>query len=144
MSLNPDGSQDSQIKIKDLEGIKVGDWELLVDITQEEDAENAISEAILDTEKAPKPLTINSDGDRDDDQDGDSINITKSSLRLRKPVKNQYYTAEEAEAGDPMVVDNPKDVTTDSGSGTEVDADDSDDSFNADEDNGAIEDHIME
>ena len=43
-----------------------------------------------------------------------------------------------------MIVDNPEDVTTNSGSGTEVDADDSDDSFNADEDNGAIEDHIME
>jgi hypothetical protein len=63
---------------------------------------------------------------------------------LHKPVKNQYYTPEEAEARDLMIVNNLEDATTDSSSGTKVDADDLDDSFNANEDNDDIEDHIME
>jgi hypothetical protein len=33
LSLNPNGSKDSEIKIKDLEGIEVGKWELEVDVT---------------------------------------------------------------------------------------------------------------
>jgi hypothetical protein len=32
----------------------------------------------------------------------------------RKPVRDCYYTAEEAEAGDPLLVDNPTETTTDS------------------------------
>jgi hypothetical protein len=63
---------------------------------------------------------------------------------LHKLVKNQYYTAEEAEARDLIIVDNLEDVTTNSSSSTKVDADDLDDSFNANEDNNDIEDHIME
>lgn len=33
LSLNSDGSKDLEIKIKDLEGIEVGNWELEIDIT---------------------------------------------------------------------------------------------------------------
>jgi hypothetical protein len=33
LSLNPNRSEDLEIKIKDLEGIEVGHWELEIDIT---------------------------------------------------------------------------------------------------------------
>jgi hypothetical protein len=32
----------------------------------------------------------------------------------RKPASDCYYTAEEAKAGDPLLVDNPTETTTDS------------------------------
>jgi len=137
LSLNPDGSEDSEIKIKDLEGIKVGKWELEVDVTQEEDKDSIALEAILEAEKAPKlPPVLEDDLDNDDKQD---INITKASLRPGR----QYFTAEEVEAGDLLIIDNEEDITTDSGTGLE-DGDDSDESFDADRDNDDIEDHIME
>ena len=79
ITLNPNGSEDAEIKIKDLEGIKVGKWELNVDVTQEEDEDSAALEAVLEAGKAPElPLVLEDDLDNDDKQD---INITKASLR---------------------------------------------------------------
>jgi hypothetical protein len=79
LSLNPDRSEDLEIKIKDLEGIEVGKWELEVDVTQEEDEDSAALEAVLEAEKAPKlPLVLEDDLSNSDKLD---INITKASLR---------------------------------------------------------------
>jgi hypothetical protein len=93
-------------------------------------------EAVLEAGKAPElPPVLEDDLDNDDKQD---INITKASLRPGR----QYFTAEEVEAGDPLIIDNEEDIT-DSSTGLE-DRDDSDESFDADGDDGDMEDHIME
>jgi hypothetical protein len=79
LSLNPNGSKDSEIKIKDLKGIEVGKWELEVDVTQEEDKDSIALEAVLEAEKAPKlPPVLEDDLSNSDKPD---INITKASLR---------------------------------------------------------------
>jgi hypothetical protein len=113
LSLNPDGSKDLEIKIKDLEGIEVGNWELEIDITQEEDEESIAMEAVLEAEKAPKLPAIIDDNDKNNEQD---INITKASLRPRKLARDQYFTAEEAAAADtgiaPLIVNNQEDSDT--------------------------------
>jgi hypothetical protein len=48
----------------------------------------------------------------------DSSNKEAKELRLQyikcRPVRDCYYTAEEAEAEDPLLVDNPAETTTDS------------------------------
>jgi hypothetical protein len=138
LSLNPDGSKDSEIKIKDLEGIEVGKWELEVDITQEEDEDSTALEAVLEAEKALKlPLALEDDLS---DSDKPNINITKASLRPGR----QYFTAEEAEAGEPLIVDE-EDITTDSSASSEDgDDNDLDESFDGDGDNDNLEDHIMD
>jgi hypothetical protein len=139
ITLNSDGSEDGEIKIKDLEGIEVGEWELDVDVTQEEDEDSAALEAVLEAGKAPElPPVLEDDLDNDDKQD---INITKASLRLRR----QYFTAKEVESGDLLIINNEEDITTNSSTGLEDgDDDNSDESFDADGDDDDIEDHIME
>jgi hypothetical protein len=137
LSLNPDGSEDLEIKIKDLEGIEVGKWELEVDVSQEEDEDSTALEAVLEAEKTPKLLLV---PERNNEKQ--EINITKASLRSR--AGNQYFTAEEADTGDPLIVNNEEDITTDSNTGSEDGNDDSDESFDTDGDNSDLEDHMME
>jgi hypothetical protein len=136
LSLNPNGSKDSEIKIKDLEGIQVGNWELEVDVTQEEDEHSATLEAVLEAEKAPRlPPALE---DNLSDSDRPDINITKASLRPGR----RYFTAEEAEAGEPLIID--EEDITDSYISSEDGDDDSDDSFDVDRDDDDVEDHIMD
>ena len=137
LSLNPNGSEDSEIKIKDLEGIEVRKWELEVDVSQEEDEDSIALEAILEAEKAPKFLPVS-----EHNNEKQEVNITKASLR--SGARNQYFTAEEADAGDPLIVDNEEDITIDSNTGSEDGDGDSDESFDTDGDNSDLEDHMIE
>jgi hypothetical protein len=92
---------------------------------------------MLEAGKAPElPPVLENDLDNNNKQD---INITKASLCLG----HQYFTAEEVEAGDPLIIDNKEDIT-DSSTSLEDRDDDSDESFDADEDDDDIENHIME
>jgi hypothetical protein len=92
----------------------------------------------LEAEKAPKlPLALEDDLS---DSDKPNINITKASLRPGR----QYFTAEEAEAREPLIVDE-EDITTNSSAGSEDgDDNDLDESFDGDGDNDNLEDHIMD
>jgi hypothetical protein len=107
LSLNLNRSKDLEIKIKDLKGIEIGNWELKIDITQEKNEESIAIEAVLEAEKAPKLPAIIDDNDKNNEQD---INITKASLRPRKLARDQYFIAEEAAAADtgiaPLIVNN--------------------------------------
>jgi hypothetical protein len=70
------------------------------------------------------------------DSSKQGINITKASLRPGR----QYFTAKEAEAGDPLIINNEEDSST----SLEDRDDDSDESFDASGDDDDMEDHIME
>jgi hypothetical protein len=96
-------------------------------------------EAVLEAGKAPElPPVLENDLDNDNKQD--IINITKASLCPGC----QYFTAEEVEAGDPLIIDSEEVITTDSNTGLEDGDDNSDESFNTDRDDDDIEDHIIE
>jgi hypothetical protein len=99
-----------------------------VDVTQEEDEDSTALVAILEAKKVPKlPLVLEDDLSGSDKLD---INITKASLRPGR----QYFTAEEAEAREPLIIDE-EDITTDSSAGSEDrDDNDSDKSVDSDRD----------
>jgi hypothetical protein len=56
MSLNPDGSEDKELKIKALDGITVGDWHQDVSQTEEQDA--VAAQIALKVEEACQNGTI--------------------------------------------------------------------------------------
>ena len=143
MSLNPDGSEDAKLKIKGLEGIKVGDYRRLDGVPQEEDCEEAALDAEIQISIAENRQQEGNIDSRDNE-----INITKSSLRSSWPhlsAHDSYYTSKEAEAGDPLLTDNQDDTTTDSD--IEMSEDwDSDLDFEIDEDSEdfeMVQDHMM-
>jgi hypothetical protein len=104
--------------------------------SQEEDEHSATLEAVLEAEKAFRlPLALE---DNLSDSDRPDINITKASLRPRR----QYFTAEEAEASGPLIID--EEDITDSHTSLKDGDDDSDDSFDVDRDDDDLEDHIMD
>jgi hypothetical protein len=94
-------------------------------------------EAVLEVEKASKqPLILKDNLSNSNKLD---INITKTSLYPGR----QYFTVEEAEVGEPLII-NEEDITTDSSSSLEDRDIDSDESFDTDRDEDDLKDHIMD
>jgi hypothetical protein len=142
LSLNPDGSQDEKLKIRDLPDITVGDYHRNVDQQQESDEAAAIAEidaACAEAEEdADHKRLIMAEVDQSLNEE-----ILRPKRDHRKPAQNRYFTSKEAE-GDPLCVEDSIDETTDTNSnpgegwdseGEDRDEDkDEDKDFNPDED----------
>ena len=131
MSLNPNGLEDGELKIKALNGITVGDWHRS-DILQIEEQDAVTAQIALEVEEACQNGTIQGKIEAEkDEEDALELGITRASLRALNAQRcNRYFLAEEDENDDGSEVTN--------GSDSEVlEFDSSDD----DEEAG---DHIME
>ena len=106
---------------------------------QEEDEDSAVLKTILEAEKAPKLSLILKNDLSDSDSNELDINITKVSLRL----EHQYFTAEEAEVSEPLIIDE-ENITTNSSSSLEDRDNNSNKSFNANGDKDDLRDHMID
>jgi hypothetical protein len=130
LALNPNGSQDEELKIKGIPDIQVGDYHQDDLPSQKEEAEEVLAlagTANVQKEQEEKQLKQDIDdaiakGDfhnKDRDPKDPSAFVT-DLLRLpsqrikRLPARDCYFTAEETEAGDPHIVIDPTELTTDS------------------------------
>jgi hypothetical protein len=125
LALNPDSSEDKELKIKGILDIEVGDYSQDDLLGQKEDAEEALALAeaanrqMEEGEQQHKAYIDNAIAENNkDDEDRDSLTVAIDLLRpqriKRQPARDCYFTAEEAEAGDTLVVQDPVGETTDS------------------------------
>jgi hypothetical protein len=103
MSLNPNGCEDSELKIKALDGIQIGDWERH-DISQEEENKQGAQQAAIEVTEA----VIRGDIHKKIKQEEDELelSITRASLRsAAQPSKNLYFLENEAREFDSDAID---------------------------------------
>jgi hypothetical protein len=132
MSLNPNGLEDGELKIKALDGITVGDWHRH-DISQTEEQDIVAVQIAHEVEEACQDGTIQGKIRAEkDEEEALELGITKASLRASNAQRsNRYFLAEEEDD------DDGSEVTECSESGgSEFDSSDDDDE--------EAEDHIME
>ena len=132
MSLNPDRSEDRELKIKILDRITVGDWHQH-DISKTEEQDAVTAQIALEVEEACQNGTIQVKIEAEKDkEDALELGITRASLQTSNAQRcNRYFLAEEDENDDSSeVID---------GSDSEVSEFDSSDS-----DNEEARDHIIE
>lgn len=96
MSLHPDGSEDSELCIKALDGITVGDW-LRQDISQDEEQEDVTAQLIHEVEEACQNGTIQGKLEAEMDEEHTvELGIIRASLRASNAQKsNRYYLPED-------------------------------------------------
>lgn len=96
MSLNPDGSEDAELKIKALDGIVVGDWRRY-DISQEEEEDIVAAQIAHEVEEACRNGTIQAKIEAEkDEEEALELGITKASLRASNLQRcNRYFLADE-------------------------------------------------
>jgi hypothetical protein len=130
MSFNPNGSEDKELKIKGMgiPDLVVGDYHRYNLPRQQEEAEKVLALARTATvlQKAKEKQlqqsiedVLAADDLDEEDQDPTVPFVSVAELlrpqRLRRlPARDRYFTEEEAEAGDPRVVEDPADQTTES------------------------------
>jgi hypothetical protein len=150
LALNPDGSQDGELKVKGIPDIQVGDYCRDDLPSQQEEAEEVLAlagAATVQRKQEEKQLEqdINNaiaEGNPDD-EDKDPRDPFASVTDLlwplsqcikRLPARDCYFTAEEAEARDPLVVEDPAEQATESEDdlADSWDNDDDDEEFNPD------------
>src|SRR5580700_2753890 len=103
MSLNPDRSEDLELKIKALDGIQIGDWEHY-DISQKEENEQGVQEVAIEVAEAVVRGDIHKKIRQDEDEV--EISITRASLRsASQPSKNLYFLEDEAGGFDSDIID---------------------------------------
>jgi hypothetical protein len=100
MSLNPDGSEDIELKIKALDRIVVGDWHQH-DISQEEEEDMVAAQIAQEVEEACKNSTIQVKIEEEQaKEEALELGITKASLRASTSQRcNRYFLADEEEEG---------------------------------------------
>ena len=112
LSLNPNGSEDSQLKIQDILDITIGEWKLLEEDTIIIDSQAPSTHATnLDFQNPIAPFTI-------------ELRTRSQTTSTRKDL---YYTHKEIEEGISDREDDENDITTDSGDDTEARFDSDDD-----------------
>jgi hypothetical protein len=149
MSFNPDGSEDKELKIKGIPDLVVSDYHCYDLPSQQEEAEEvlALARAVTVLQKTKEKQLQQSIKDAlaasDLDEENQDLTVPFVSVtellrpqRLRRlPARNRYFTEEEAKAGDPCVVKDPADQTTESedelGEGWDL-KDSEDDNFDPD------------
>lgn len=113
LSLNPNGSEDSQLKIQDILDITIGEWKLLEEDTIIIDSQAPSTHATnLDFQNPIAPFTIE---------------LRTRSQTTTSTRKGLYYTHKEIEEGISDREDDENDITTDSGDDTEARFDSDDD-----------------
>jgi hypothetical protein len=138
MSLNPNRSEDNELKIKALDEIVVGDWHRH-DVSQTEEQDIVIAQIALEVEEACQNGSIQAKIDIEKDEEvAIELGITRASLRASNAQRcNQYYLEDEEDEEDEEDKDSDSEVANGSDSGLS-DFDSSDDD---DEEAG---DHIIE
>jgi hypothetical protein len=144
LSLNPDGSQDKELlRVKGIPDISVGNYQRDDSLSQGEEGNKAfdlaVAAAAQDKEEVWDAVAeSNSDEDRDLRLDSPT-SVTQllrplSERTKRMPARDRYFLSQEAEAGDPLCVEDAADATTDTEDhGDEAwDKDSSDDEFDPD------------
>jgi hypothetical protein len=128
MSLNPDGSEDKELRIKGIPDLVVGDYHRYNLPSQQEEAEEVLALAGAATvlqkgeekqlqQSIEDALAAGDPDEEDQDPTVPFVSVTEllRPQRLRRlPARDRYFTEEEAEAGDPRVVEDPADQTTES------------------------------
>jgi hypothetical protein len=95
MSLNPDGSEDSELCIKALDGIIVGDWHRQ-DISQDEEQEDVTAQLIHEVEEARQNGTIQVKLEAEMDEEHTvELGITRASLWASNAQKSNRYLPED-------------------------------------------------
>lgn len=96
MSLNPNGSEDGELKIKALNGITIGDQHR-TDISQIEEQDVVTAQIALEVKEACQNGTIQGKIEREKDkEDVLELGITRASLRASNAQRrNRYFLAEE-------------------------------------------------
>lgn len=103
MSLNPNGCEDLELKIKALDGIQIGDWERH-DISQEEENNQGAQQAAIEVTEAVIRGDIHEKIRQEEDEV--ELSITWASLRLAaQPLKNLYFLENEAGEFDSDAID---------------------------------------
>jgi hypothetical protein len=99
--LNPDGSEDGELKIKALDRITVGDWHWS-DISQTEEQDTVTAQIALEVEEACQNGTIQVKIEAEkDEEDALELGITQASLWASNAQRcNRYFLAEEDENGE--------------------------------------------
>jgi len=162
LSLNPNGSEDQELTINDLPNIIVGDYHR--DIEQQEESEEtaAAAEAVAAVEEVEEEAEEErnweqlQEGDVSEDERFQGIHsptFVTDFLRPRKqhyPARDRYFLSQEAEAGDPLCLEDADGATTETEDnlGDNWDSDETeDDEFDPDEEAEDIEmvqkDHYM-
>ena len=128
LTLNPNGSKDEKLKIKGLDGIKVGDFRrkdldpenglgslTTVDVAAVEAAQLKLSERVakVKAKKAAKTAGVGAEEDPmeeslDDDEHEEVFTLGRMGTRSQTRI-NRYYTADEVEEGSDIDVDTDDD-----------------------------------
>jgi hypothetical protein len=103
MFLNPDRSEDLELKIKVLDSIQIGDWERY-NISQEEENEQGAQEVAIGVAEAV--IWCNIYKKIREEEDEVEISITCASLQsATQPSKNLYFLENEAGEFDSDIMD---------------------------------------
>jgi len=126
--LNPDGSEDIELKVKGIPDIAVGNYQRQDGLNQKEDAEEALAFAIAAAAKKEDNvlqeediLNALSEGDKDDEDIDPRTGPTfvadlllRPQRTKRLPARDRYFLSQEAEEGSPLCFEDPADATTES------------------------------
>jgi uncharacterized protein YqfA (UPF0365 family) len=123
LTLNPDSSEDHELKIKGIPDIKIGNYSQDDLLNQQHEAEEALALArAADEQRKKEAQHLGQDNEKASESNEDAPLTSEEDLLQalsqcikHKPgwqAKDCYFTAKEAEAGDPLIVDNPAQETT--------------------------------
>ena len=118
MTLNPDGSEDNELKIKGIPDIEISDYSHKDLPNQEDEAEEALALAgAADGQRKEEAqrlcqadvAAVSQDNEEASNSDEGLLRAPSQRVKHRPgwQAKDCYFTAEEAEVGDPLVVDDP-------------------------------------
>ena len=115
MALNPNGSKDAELKVKDIPDIAVGNYQRQDGLSQKEDAEKALALAVAAAAKKEDNV-LQEEGNEDDDKDGKDIDLLPLPPQRTKrlPARDRYFLSQEAEEGSPLCLEDTADATIES------------------------------
>ena len=98
MALNPNGSEDAELKVKGIPDIAVGNYQQQDGLSQKED--NVLQE----------------EGNEDDDKDDKDIDLLPLPPQRTKRLlaRDRYFLSQEAEEGSPLCLEDTADATIES------------------------------
>ena len=113
LSLNPNGSKDIKLKIKGIPDIQVSDYHQNDLPSQQEEAEKVLALAkATDIQRKEEAKLLRQDILAESDVE--EIRGPRSQRTKRLLARDCYFTTKEAKEGNPLVVSNPTEETTDS------------------------------
>jgi hypothetical protein len=105
MTLNPDSSDDTELKVKGIPDIVVGDYQRKDNLDQKEDAEEALALATASATEEEAVLKAVFEDEED-------VPLSPRPERTKRlPARNRYFLSQEAEAGSPLCLEDPANTT---------------------------------